>query len=70
MAGGKNDMSRDGKKKPSSNKPKTPFLQEPMNEKLKSQFMTCSSGVSFDGDVVTDVVKTVLTESDILHKSH
>ena len=70
MAGGKNGMSRDGKKKLLSNKPKIPFSQEPMNgKKLKSQFITCSSEVSFDGDVVTDVVKTVLTESDILRRS-
>ena len=64
-------MSRDGKKKLSSNKPKTPFSQETMNEKKlkESQFMSCSSGVLFDGVVVTDVVKTVLTESAMLHQS-
>ena len=62
-------MSRDGKK-PSDSKPKTPFSQETMNEKKlkESQLMTCSRGVLFDGDVVTDVVKTVLAESDILHQ--
>ena len=64
-------MSKDGKKKTSSHKPRIPFSPETMNEnKLKEiQFMTCSSGVSFDGDVVTDVVKTVLTESDMLQQS-